>query len=198
MSGASVVGYATLMNPAGAMRMEQFEAELVYVNGWQRFLGALNPTGKKYEDIFDEFGRLRRKDISTNTVELAPGKRFSAVLYKGVPSSVLRNLDRLEEPSQQHRQPLEPPHIARFEGAQPLALDGNVYTYRATGSARVEGRMVEIVRRDILPDPDYLERCRTAAAVHGPSFATAFEDTTFLADRETPLNKSQFAIAGND
>jgi len=128
------------------------------------------------------------------TIEPSESHHFVATLYRGVPKKDMAVHDEREKSSHRFSKlSIQPRYLSRFDRGN--FIGGEVYAYHADPVTYVEERLFRIVRDDILPDASHLERCRKAASVHGEDVARAFEETTFLADRKTPLNRSQFAKA---
>lgn len=193
----SLLGYATLMDPANAVRSGiTSRPVLVMVNGSQRWFGFPDLANRSIDDVFHVHpepgvGDLRVRDIGATTLRGDARHSFNGVVYTDVPDGVLAELDREEAKSHLERIPLyysQNSLTGFFSGSDWQApRDGVVYTYVARERIETPRGTVQLVRQDVLPDPRYLENCRRAARVHGDLFGDTYDRTTFLADQRTTI-----------
>ena len=196
MSTVSIVGYATIMDPENAKKIGlEGTPDVVWINGHQRFFGFpdYNLEGKTLDEVFDADGRLLISNIGATTVQPRDAHKYSAVIYNGVPRGVVAELDRIEGDSHLVRLALEHGVIRNFRDDSSWDNGDNpVFVYVAEKQLVLPERgTLQMLRTDVTPHVGYLAKCRAAASVHGDAFRTAYEDTTFLADRVISLRESR-------
>lgn len=158
----------------------------------KRFFGLVNLYGRKVSDVFNEKGELVNKELGVPTVEMDTGNRFNAVLYHGVPNDVLNTIDAEEKDVHLRRVRLSKKHIRTFNEFKLWEGNTDPFFYVAEDFIVVPEGKFRIVRKNVRPDIGYLKRYREAALFHGKTFRDAFDETTFLADGETPLSKTEY------
>jgi hypothetical protein len=205
MNGCHFLAYGIYMDPKifkkALKEPTDLEYELVMVSG-KRFLGAVD-ISKGINSVFHPNGELKSKDVAVLTIAHGVTKDYNAVLYRNLPYKTLeeRILEAQSKRGFAHtslavnkswRSSVE---ICRFEDENVLIGGGfwdRVYTIYAKRwleiqESKLKKKSYMFVRKDISPNPSYLERVKNAARVHGADFEDAFLRTTFLADSKTRL-----------
>jgi len=197
MSNASIIGYATIMDGNNAGKLGT-EPERIYIHGFQKFFGFPDASlvGETLEDVLDERGELlpEHLQIGATTVEKSSDHMFNAVIYRNVPESILAELDQEEAKAHLRRVAIPSDHIINYEDGRPWQTDGNaVCMYVVEPQVTVPGiGTVSLIKDNVQPHPTYLQRCREAAHSQGDDFLAAFNLTTYLSDRRTTLDQSEF------
>ena len=144
--------------------------------------------GKTFEEVFDGKGKLFFEGIGASTVWSQRGMRYNAVIYSGISEETLTAIDRIEGESNLERFSLGQKGITTFKDDKAWHhADAEVFFYAAFDFVEIGGQRIDLINGDVNPNPDYLATCRNAAWKHGKAFWEAYQDTTFLADRKTPL-----------
>lgn len=191
MTDAYLVGYGTFVASdivKTAMKVSYLPDELVYIGNHQRFLGVVSGN---IEEAFRN-GELIQRDRARVTVEMSGGFRYNAALYQ-VSNEILHRLDEAEAPLHFVRLQLDPQCIITFDkNVQWQGENKPIFAYAAEREIKSPQGTLTIVRKDINPDSAYVKACREAALGRGQTFRDAFDETTFLADRVTPLSKTPY------
>lgn len=175
-----IVGYGSLISkPSADLTLKQTESSRTpcIVFGCRRLFN-YNMPERALDRYHAPYGTKFRAALNVEVTH-NPSDMINGILTELHAADV--DSFRLRE----HGYDLVPVDCAEWGGA---ALNGTIPAFILTAPDRALRPEWQVVRSDILPQPDYLRLCEEGAKTISKAYLDFFRDTTFLADKLTKIS----------